>query len=59
MLHIDDMQFQTLKKIYNTKQNFHEVFTIDDISQMAASKILTAQGLDICRLDDLGNQWSK
>jgi hypothetical protein len=59
MLQIDDGQLQALQGIYDAKNNFHEFFTTDDISQAAASDIVLAQGLNIQMLEDLGNRWTK
>jgi hypothetical protein len=57
MLQIEDTHLEGLGRIYELKQNFQRVFTVEDKSQVAATDTLITQQLHIRALDDLGHRW--
>ncbi|KAF8573082.1 hypothetical protein K439DRAFT_1625319 [Ramaria rubella] len=48
-----------IQQCYNTRTNFHCLFTDDQISQTAVMDLLRKHDLTLQNLDDLGNGWSK
>ncbi|KIJ41571.1 hypothetical protein M422DRAFT_780303 [Sphaerobolus stellatus SS14] len=63
-LYLNDNQVYRIRTIYQSGENFQQLFTESVMDQKAAKTVLGVQGLDVMQLKekdlkDLGNRWSK
>jgi len=59
MLHLNAKQTNEIYQHYNTSTSFHKLFSDDIDSQQTTLHLFQDQGMDLHKLDDLGNGWSK